>query len=324
MFSESSKKRRPLEIIGAVVIFILAAAIVCTFVLYGIFKDSNTAPSFFGKRVYIMNGDGMEPRIKKGSAVFIDEGVMPETVGNVILCNIDGKLAVVGYVRNQSVTLSDGTVETKYIVKYDNTPADQQWAVDREDIIGKAVSYDVFLGGLIRFASSKTGMLLIVILPCALLVVYEVIMLIVSLKKRNAEASEDAGFKEPDMFALKFGENNGGVDAPDIKFDLDESLASGLESSEPSEPESTHDIMAREAVKIQSTRIYTEELQVRKAVPVEEIKDDVKKYDSAIAESKTEEAAKPLPADETNINMSARIDELIKLLEAEKSRLSDK
>ena len=97
MFQESVKKTQCRSDSGNNCVFILALLIVFTVVLYGIFKDDNSAPSLFGNRIYIMNGNGMEPRIAQGSAVFIDEGVMPAEPGNVILCNIDGRLAVLGY-----------------------------------------------------------------------------------------------------------------------------------------------------------------------------------------------------------------------------------
>ncbi|MCD7733134.1 MAG: hypothetical protein LUH56_06810 [Oscillospiraceae bacterium] len=205
MFQETVKKRKPLQIVGIVVVVILALAIVSTFVVYGIFKDSNSAPSIFGKRVYIMSGSGMEPRIPQGAAVFVEEGTLPENEGNVILCNIDGKLALVGYVGSQTTTAEDGTVTTSYIVKYDSTSADQQWTVDEEDIIGRAVSYDTFLGGVITFASSKVGMLVIVIVPCALLIIYEVIMLILASRQKKVEQEEfaaDMSFGDVDAFNI--------------------------------------------------------------------------------------------------------------------------
>ncbi len=206
MFQETVKKRSPLQIVGIVVVVILALAIVSTFVVYGIFKDSNSAPSLFGKRIYIMSGSGMEPRIPQGAAVFVEEGTLPESEGNVILCNIDGKLALVGYVGSQTTTAEDGTTTTSYIVKYDSTSADQQWTVDEEDIIGRAVSYDTFLGGVITFASSKVGMLVIVIVPCVLLILYEVIMLILSTRQKRAEQEElvaEMNFGDAEMFDLR-------------------------------------------------------------------------------------------------------------------------
>ena len=222
MFQENTKKRGAGEIIGIIVIFILAILIVCTFVVYGIFRDANKAPSVFGHRIYLMNGDGMEPRIKQGSAVFIDEGAMPEAEGNVILCDIDGRLAVVGFQGAQDVTLIDGSVQRKYIVKYDNAPAEQVWAVDEGDIIGRAISYDTTLGAVIRFASSKTGMLVIVIVPCALLVIYEIIMLVISMKK--VKTNDDMELEEIDT-----------IDTADMNFSTESALDFGRMSKKPTE-----------------------------------------------------------------------------------------
>lgn len=222
MFQENTKKRGAGEIIGIIVIFILAILIVCTFVVYGIFRDANKAPSVFGHRIYLMNGDGMEPRIKQGSAVFIDEGAMPEAEGNVILCDIDGRLAVVGFQGAQDVTLIDGSVQRKYIVKYDNAPAEQVWAVDEGDIIGRAISYDTTLGAVIRFASSKTGMLVIVIVPCALLVIYEIIMLVISMKK--GKTNDDMELEEIDT-----------IDTADMNFSTESALDFGRMSKKPAE-----------------------------------------------------------------------------------------
>ena len=211
MFQETVKKRKPLQIVGMVVAVILVLAIVSTFVVYGIFKDSNSAPSLFGKRVYIMSGSGMEPRIPQGAAVFVEEGTLPESEGNVILCNIDGKLALVGYVGSQTTTSDDGTTVTSYIVKYDSTSADQQWTVEADDIIGRAVSYDAFLGKVITFASSKVGMLVIVIVPCALLIIYEVVMLVITAKRKRVEQEEfvsDMSFGDAEAFTINRTESS--------------------------------------------------------------------------------------------------------------------
>lgn len=331
MFQESARKRRPIEIVGIVVIFILALAIVCTFVLYGIFKDSNTAPSLFGKRVYIMNGDGMEPRIKKGSAVFIEEGVMPEKSGNVILCNIDGRLAVVGYVQTQSTTMSDGSITTKYIVKYDNTPADQQWAINASDIIGRADSYDELLGAVIRFASSKTGLLLIVIVPCAILIVYEIIMLALAAKRKKLEAEYEQNYilGGEDDFGIIFAgdeESSDNSDKPESKSDLRKEEKRMKEEAKQKAKERTKD-------KPRKPRTDNDDEDVKFILP--EAEEDQEPYDAANEESS------PVPEStdeirlESNVNddpepedpvqsMTSRIDELIRILEEEKSRWSDK
>lgn len=363
MFQENTKKRGAGEIIGIIVIFILAILIVCTFVVYGIFRDANKAPSVFGHRIYLMNGDGMEPRIKQGSAVFIDEGAMPEAEGNVILCDIDGRLAVVGFQGTQDVTMLDGSVQRKYIVKYDNAPAEQVWAVDEGDIIGRAISYDTALGAVIRFASSKTGMLVIVIVPCALLVIYEIVMLIISLKKgktaddmelEEIETIDTADMNFNNANALDFGRMS---DKPaekkqELKFDK-------VPAPKPAKVDAKLDFTAPEAVKPAPAPKPVQEPKPAPApaptsaptftptpipapaptftstptpapvqAPAQEIKQEPAQpaAQPSFVEQKISETASTLTssADGQEQSMTSRIDELIKLLEEEKAKLSGK
>jgi len=327
MFAEKSKKRTPLEIVGIVVIFVLLLAIVGTFVLYGVFKDSNSAPNMFGYRVYIMNGDGMEPRIQKGAAVFVKEGATPN-VGNVILCNIDGRLAVVGYVGSEEVVNSDGTAETRYIVKYDQGKADEVWGIGQEDIIGVAKTYSTFFGGLVNFASSKTGMLLIVIIPCALLIVYEIVMIILSsIKKKDNELSE----------AVKHDEE----DDPDAEYErLRAQLLKEKREKEKQEAAKSESLGGTKAFKLEFTSDKKEEPanDYLESEPLvfktgsDEPKEPVKPI--AVEEPEEEEikvyyneGAEVEPKKKSDIDLSnlgaSDIDELIKMLEAEKKRLSD-
>ncbi len=179
---------------------VFAVIIIFTFVLFGIFKDANSAPEFFGKRVYVMQTERMEPRIAKGSAVFVDEGAMP-SAGNAVLCYIEEKFTVVGYVGAQEITTADGSVVTKHVVKYDVAQAgDKPLIIEQSDIIGRAVSYSTLFGGLISFASSKAGMLLIVILPCAAIVIYEIIMLALSISKKKVVKNVSKPLQDPEEF----------------------------------------------------------------------------------------------------------------------------
>ena len=210
MFQETSKKRRAGEIISIALILLLIVLIVSTFIIYGVFKDANSAPSFFGRRIYLMNSDSMEPRIEQGSAVFVKEGELPQTSGTVILCEVEDSLALVSFIELCDVTLPSGEVRQVYIVKTDAASELDAFSVSEEDIIGIATTYDSFLGGLIRFASSKNGMLVIVIVPCALLVIYEVVMLIISAKKKRLARSADSSYGYEDSYsqedtALEFG-----------------------------------------------------------------------------------------------------------------------
>lgn len=182
MFQETmtKTKRSPAQIVGIVVICVLAVLILMTFVIFGIFRNSNSAPKLFGYRVYVVTNDRMEPRIPNGSAVFVDEGTLPAPDSkSVVLCSIDDQLWVIGYVGTETTE----TGETSYLVKYDNTADNKTWGVTQNDIIGVAKTYDSFLGWVIRFASSKTGMMTVVIIPCLLVILYEVAMLLLNNKR---------------------------------------------------------------------------------------------------------------------------------------------
>ncbi len=354
MFQETAKKRKPLQIVGIVVVVILALAIVSTFVVYGIFKDSNSAPMVFGKRVYIMSGSGMEPRIPQGAAVFVEEGTLPESEGNVILCNIDGKLALVGYVGSQTTILEDGTTTTTYVVKYDSTSADQQWTVDAEDIIGRAVSYDLLMGRVITFASSKVGMLVIVIVPCALLIIYEVIMLILAARKRKTEAAgieDDMSFGDAEAFTLNYSDQPDvterkpvtGNDILDFGFTTEEKPAQPKETplfdfgdftpkySNHEDKSSATELefsfgsstpKAEEPAPIEPEEPEEEPFAWR---PIASTPEPTPVSKPTVAETtmKLDEVAKTLNSDEPAQATTSRIDELIKLLEEEKQRLAE-
>lgn len=331
MFAEKSKKRTVWEIVGIIVIFVLLLAIVGTFVLYGVFKDSNTAPNMFGYRVYIMNGDGMEPRIQQGAAVFVKEGATPNE-GNVILCNINGKLAVVGYVGSEEVVGSDGATETRYIVKYDQGKADEVWGVGKDDIIGVAKTYSTFFGGLVNFASSKTGMLLIVIIPCALLIAYEVVMIVLStLKKKDNELSDtvkkneeedddsDAEYERLRAQLLKEKrEKEKLAEAKEKEESLGGTKAFKLEFTSDKKQEPENDYLASEPL-VFKTGSDEPKVAVKPVVIEEPEEEEIKVYYN---EGTEVEPKKKSDIDLSNLGASD-IDELIKMLEAEKKRLSD-
>lgn len=335
MFQEKSAKRSPMQIIGIAVIFILAVLIILTFVIFGIFRDANSAPKIFGYRVYVVTNDRMETRIPKGSAVFVEEGVLPEQgSSSVILCNIENELYVIGFV---GTDVSE-TGDVRYIVKYDNATDDRTWGISESDIVGVAKTYDPFLGWVIRFASSKAGMMAIVIIPCLLIIIYEVAMLLLS-RREGSGSSKRRSSSEPKVTKVR----------PVIE--AAETSVRKAEPNIPEIPEEREDIQA--PVDIAKEERFVER-QLRKAndklnntvlestgvIESEEISLDpimvdpepARKLDatSEILRS-AETQPKPNPekpaqtaSDALGDLSASRIDELIKLLEEEKKRLSDK
>lgn len=358
MLKKLSKKKSPLEIAGIVVIFLLLLAIICTFVLYGIFKDSNTAPKLFGSRVYIMNSDSMEPRIKKGSAVFIQEGITDKEgnellkEGNVILCTVNDKLAVVGLLGTQEVVAADGSVETHYLVKYDKGAADEVWSITREDIIGKAKTYSAGFGALVNFASSKTGMLLIVIVPCALLIAYEVVMLILAkAKKKNNELSDAIAeaedidedeeierLRQEILESRKKAKEEAAAHTEEPKEDLGGTKPFKLEFSSDKKKTAVADSAPmEEGIKLRKSNTdempklaFTSDSEpepIKEYVPKQEESAHEAEEAAPVAVAEPTPVAKPAPSEEKTVDLtkmtSADLDALIKMLEAEKARLEN-
>ncbi len=342
MFSKLFKKRSPVEIIGIVVIFLLLLAIIGTFILYGVFKDTNTAPKMFGYRVYIMNGEGMEPRIPKGSAVFVNEGTEGLGEGKVVLCSIDGTLAVVGYVSSENVVTADGTTQVRHLVKYDKGAADEVWGIGEDDIIGVAKTYSKGFGGLVNFASSKAGMLLIVIIPCALLMAYELVMLFITRKNKPKneipeEAEEDpdaeiARLREEIMRSRKKAEEAHKAEVqpkPQSKDEMGGTKAFKLEFTSDKKDEPKDEPLE---FKSDKKAVTDKTIQLRASKP--EPKPQPTEPQPQITEpqlqttEKLEFTSKPEPKAEPAIDVtkmtSSDIDELIRMLEAEKSRLESK
>lgn len=340
MFTEGRKKRSWIQIVGAIVLFILIIAIIGTFVLFGIFKDTNSAPSLFGYRVYIMNGDGMDPRIQGGSAVFVKEGEFPQREGNVILCSIDGQLAVVGFLGTEDIIPPEGTTETRYIVKYDNAPAEEKWGVGESDIIGVAKTYSKFFGSVVKFASSKAGMLTVVIIPCALVLIYEVTMFIISLKKKKEKAPVIE--KPVNRENLKSASDN-----QKKKFVLDEGYldkkperevkpmaevgAIRKASEETSKTDGTFKLAfdsdkterePKQKLSFTSDKItIDDEIEIKAEPKAKEELPDAGDEPFVKLTIDSQEVKKKESIDLDNLSAS-RIDDLIKMLEAEKERLS--
>ena len=331
MFQENRAKRSPMQIVGIIVIFILAVLIVCTFVIFGIFKDAGSAPKIFGSRVYVVTNDLKSPRIPEGSAVFVEEGTLPDPSSqSVILCNIDGGLYVIGFV-GTGVTESG---ETSYIVRYDNATDDRTWGISQSDIIGVAKSYDRTIGAIIRFASSKAGMMIIVIIPCVLVILYEVIMLAVSRRrpassKWRSEPDDGAETKSKKPARVKPAEEakeairrvGGGPDPEDLEPEREDIH---IPVNPAVEERFVEKQLRRANDKLNNTVLETNgEVQAPDIdlSPIEvEPEPEIRQAEPVVSEKPAEEK-KPLSIDDLS---PSRIDELIRLLEEEKKRLGDK
>ena len=330
MFQENSAKRSPMQIVGIIVIFILAVLIVCTFVIFGIFKDSGSAPKLFGSRVYVVTNDLMSPRIPKGAAVFVEEGTLPDPSSqSVILCNIDGGLYVIGYVGTS--TTESG--ETSYIVRYDNATDDRTWGISQSDIIGVAKSYDKFVGAVIRFASSKAGMMIIVIIPCALVIIYEVLMLVLSRGRSGKKSSRRVPEAVPEKSTSEKSKKTP-VRRVSVAPEIEDVSPEREDIAVPVNP-AVEERFVEKQLRRANDKLNTAVLETSGEVEAPEINLSPLNFEPEPIIRSAEPEISPKPAEEKKPEPEipslsiddlspSRIDELIKLLEEEKKRLGDK
>ncbi len=369
MFQENKAKRTPMQVVGIVVIFILAILILLTFGIFLVFRDSNNPPKLFGYNVYVVGNDLMEPRIPEGSAVFIQEGTLPDpTKQSVILCRIDEKLYVIGCVGTQ--TTESG--ELSYIVRYDNATDDRTWGIPQTDIVGVATNYDTFLGGVIRFASSKLGMMLIVIVPCALVIVYELLMLLLSRRRPSSKRESSSKSRRPTAVEPKeqpIKRVGGGPDDEDITPEredihipidtaveekyVEKQLRRANDKLSSTVSETSGEVRHSEEISLDPIELEPEP-QIRKAdslfgdfaaaepkiefrtAPQPKPSKKPEPVPKLQPEAQPEPESQPIPEPEPQPKpeeeassplgelSASRIDELIKLLEEEKKRLSEK
>lgn len=334
MFQENRAKRSPMQIIGIIVIFILAVLIVLTFVIFGIFRDANSAPKIFGSRVYVVTNDRMEGRIPNGSAVFINEGELPvDGSSSVILCNIENELYVIGFVRTEITETGD----VRYIVKYDNAADDRTWGISADAIVGVATKYDTFLGWVIRFASSKAGMMTIVIIPCALVIIYELLMLLIPKRtkkeKRRVESVKSVDSTEAPSRETKTSSRTAvPIDLEDITPEREDIQAPVDVAREERYVEKqlrrANDKLNNTVLESATESVGDGEISLDpiKVEPETKRPEAAGLFDEITPRKAAEPEKKPEPVQEKPLGdlSASRIDELIKLLEEEKKRLADK
>lgn len=190
-------KNLGLSIFMLVLTIVLIAVVVFTAGVNYIFGSSIRSGSVFGKNVFVMNSNVMEPEISEGSAVIADsKEIAVLTEGNVILFieeqGFENVMRIVEVVHN-----TDSTV---YRVAGDSAQ-DNILNVPKENVIAKCTKESERLGGVIKFMKSMTGIIIGMIIPCILLLVM-LILKIVSVRRRQREEDD---IVYPETFGIGSG-----------------------------------------------------------------------------------------------------------------------
>ena len=159
-------KRKPAELLIRGLCGFLALFTLFLLTLSLIFTFGGDAPSLFGRNVYIVRTDRVE-ELKPGTAL-ITARVHPEElqVGNIIIFkNSEDRKGIAEITSAQE---SEGVFRFNAV-----SERGTEMLLTESQIVGKATQYSDILGGLIGFAKSPAGVMVIAVIPCVAILIYE-------------------------------------------------------------------------------------------------------------------------------------------------------
>ena len=161
-------KKKIFRVLGYIFCGILMILCVLLVVAASVFGAKKTV-DIFGVNIYLVDNDDIENTPKGGAVLVQKDAAANLEEGKLVLymkADEDDE-PTLGYV--QEITARDGV---HYItVVYKNTT----YEFTESKLIGRADYYSKFWGGTIGFIRTPLGILLIAVLPCAALILYDII-----------------------------------------------------------------------------------------------------------------------------------------------------
>lgn len=162
-------------------------------------RDSRSVASIAGFTPLTVASESMEPTFGTNDLIIIkkcDTSTLKE--GDIITFHtiINNEYALNTH---RIVDIEENNGYRAYRTKGDNNQIEDTHVIADGDIVGKYVLKLAGVGALMRFLSSSTGFLVVIIIPLLIffvLQVYHLIMVILKLKKATAEENRDASLDE--------------------------------------------------------------------------------------------------------------------------------
>lgn len=185
------KKSVPMKIINAllnvIVILILLLALAVIFISVQS-KATGATPSIGGIQILKVISGSMEPAIHTGSVIFIKE-VDPEQlkVGDVITfksMEYDNQLVT------HRIAEINNTDTLSFTTRGDANDANDNTPALAADVKGIEVFTIPLLGYIMEFLQSRQGILIMIIVPGAAVIVYEIFQIIKYIRNMGAKKNE--------------------------------------------------------------------------------------------------------------------------------------
>jgi len=160
-------KRKPVELLIRGLCGFLALFTLFMLTLSLIFSFGGDAPSLFGRNVYIIKTDAID-FLKPGTALFTQAVPYNEIYqGNIVVFK-SLETGRAGVAEIESVEQADGVYKYNAI-----SERGVELVLTQGQIVGRATQQSNFLGALFGFAKSPAGVLVIAVIPCMVILIYE-------------------------------------------------------------------------------------------------------------------------------------------------------
>lgn len=200
---EITKTQKVVNIIAIILCVILIPILVmnCVLIVKGLISP-NEVPSVFGKIPLIVLTESMDPEIKSGDLIICDEIDPSELkVDDVIsFFDPDGSGKTIVTHRIIEVETNAKTGKLAFRTKGDNNNIEDRLSVPEENIVGIWTEVRFWqLGRILLFSQSTLGMILLVFVPIAAFVVYEILM----RRKQDKAKQSDIDQLRAELEAMK-------------------------------------------------------------------------------------------------------------------------
>ena len=181
------KKKVSNIILNTLLILIILFGVFCSFTAF-VSKTGSGVPSIFGLRPFAIQTDSMEPFFSSGDLI-IDTVVKDYNelqVGDVITfwTVIQGERVLNSH---RIVQIDDYDTYLSFVTKGDNNSIEDAMTVHQSEIVGKYKTRIKGLGNVIDFLQTSKGFLIVIVVPCALFFIFEVISFFRALFAFQAE-----------------------------------------------------------------------------------------------------------------------------------------
>ena len=203
----SVKTKKILEII----LTSIEVIVVLFLLLFSIFSAMTSAGgSFFGQQSYAVKTDSMAPEFNAGDLIFIeqasDESKKSYAIGDVIMFHMGNtENGEYNTHRVQEVLKDSSGSVYAYITKGDNAPEEDSLPVEIRYVVGRYTGFKLpVIGGMVSFTQEGNNFIFVVIVPLALLFLWNGYYFFrMFMKSSNEKAVENASaLKEEEKQAI--------------------------------------------------------------------------------------------------------------------------